>query len=449
MRPPDTFRRIGHHIHTRHPVKVVLIGYTCYAALGWILLCLPVSAGAARAYPLDHLFTAISAMSTTGLVTVSTSGAYSLFGELVVLSLIQIGGLGYMTLSSFVVLAGGRHLSEFRLGVSRAAFPLPRDYFQENFIRRVVLFTFVAEAAGAAALYPLFRAAGTEHAPWQAVFHSVSAFCTAGFSLFDTSLEAFAGNFWIQFVVCVLSYLGAIGFIVLADFWDVITEKKPHVTLTSKIVLHATFWMSIAGTVLLFVGEPAFEEMPPAPRLMASVFQAATAMTTVGFDTFPISGISMSSAVLLMFVMLIGASPAGTGGGLKVTTVSALIALLKATLLGRIKTTFWGKEIPLSRLRTAAASASVYMISLAAGVYLLAMLEAKPFEDLVFEAISALGTVGLSRGITAQLSDIGKIVIIVLMFLGRLGPLTFGVALMAPTKNGEEQPEPTRQDLAV
>ena len=214
------------------------------------------------------------------------------------------------------------------------------------------------------------------------------------------------------------------------------------------------------GWLLLFVGDAGLAELPAEERLLASFFQSMTAMTTVGFNTHPVSSLSLASVILLLVLMVIGASPSGTGGGMKSTTVSATVATIRAALTGRERITFAGRAIPERRLRTAAATVGTYLLVLAVAVYLLMLTEGPdlPFADLMFETFSALGTVGLSRGITGDLSTLGKLVLIAVMFLGRLGPVSFGVALLARGGGdtaGSEQTGPARaveaeeEDLAV
>ncbi len=433
------------------PVKLMLMGYLSYVLIGWILLSLPFAWQDETVAPIDNLFVATSAMSTTGLITVNTPLAYNFFGEFVVLCLMQVGGIGYMTLGSFVILAGTHRISRFREGLTRSTFVLPDDFEVSKFIRNVVLFTLLVEAAGAVALFFAFRAAGVAelgaagevgasgaglgYVAWTAVFHSVSAFCTAGFSVFPDGLEGFRNNVWINLIISALSVGGAIGFLVLSDFFYMLTGAKRRITLTSKIILHFTFWLLVIGTLTLFVTDASLQELSQSERLLASWFQTMSAMTTVGFNTHPIGGMAWSSVLLMFLLMLVGASPSGTGGGLKTTSVSALWATMRSVLRGREEVTFWGAIVPRRRLYTAFAALGFYVLTAFLGGMLLLLTEAHQvgmaFEDLVFEVLSALGTVGLSRGLTGDLSNLGKLVIVALMFAGRMGPLTLGLALFA------------------
>ncbi len=435
-----------HFINSLHPVRLVALGYLSYVAIGWLLLALPFCHAAGRVSGLDALFTSTSAVSTTGLVTVSTGSDFSLLGQTVILILIQLGGIGYMTFGSFVILSRSTVLSTRRQQIGKAVFSMPEDFRIDKFIRSVIAFTLMTEAAGALALLPAFSHAGIENPLWSALFHSVSAFCTAGFGLYDDSFERLRDNVSVNIILGTLSYLGAIGFIVFVDGWRRLIGKTRRLTLTTHIIMVTTAWLSLVAIALFFVAEPTIQNLPPDERLTAACFQVMTSITTVGFNTIPIGKISQASLFLIILLMVVGASPAGTGGGLKTTTFTALFGVIRSSILGREKVTFWGKGIPDARVRVAIASLGFYAAALFLGCYLLALTETQPFEGLLFESASALGTVGLSTGITAQLTPIGKLILVGLMFIGRLGPLAFGVALFFPSGKTDE---PEKEDLAV
>lgn len=420
------------------PMRLLVLGYLSYVVMGWGLLLLPwMQRPEAAASGLDHLFTAVSAVSTTGLVTVSTVDTYNGWGQLVVAALIQFGGLGYMTLGSFVVLAVSGDLSPLRRRVGASVLGLPPDFDLPSFLRAVVGFTAVIETVGAILLYPRFVATGAEHPVWMAVFHSISAFCTAGFGLYNNSFENFRADGWLNAVILVLSLLGAIGFLVMADAWRWVTGRSRSMTLTSKIILAGTLWIGVGATVLFIVEEPAVHALPPGEAWMASAFQVLSASTTVGFNTLPIGALSSASVFLLTLVMLVGASPAGTGGGLKTTTFTALWSVMVTVLRGGERVRFAGKEIPATRIRAATASLFFYLMVFAAGTYALAWAESAPLPDICFECASALGTVGLSRGITSGLGDTGKWIVTLLMFVGRAGPLVIGMAILWKARSDE------------
>jgi trk system potassium uptake protein TrkH len=427
------------------PTKLLLIGYASYVLLGWIVLCLPWCHEDASGDALDHLFTATSAVSTTGLATISTPASYSFPGELAIIVMIQFGGIGYMTLGSFVVLARRHELPEDRENVVRLGFSLPEGVSATGVLRSVVFFTAAFEIVGAIALFFVFRDAGVADPLWPAIFHSVSSFCTAGFSVFPDSLVQFADNFWVNAIVSGLSLGGAIGFLVLSDSFWTFTGLKKRRTLTTRIILHATLWIMIGGWIAVFLIEPSYRALPSEERLLVTGFQTISALTTVGFNSADISALSPATTLLVLLLMIVGSSPSGTGGGLKTTSVSAAVATVWSTLHGRHTVTFWGCRIPDHRLAQAFASVVFYILVFFVGCLFLMLVQDAAFEDILFEVASALGTVGLSRGLTAELEPLAKCLIVGLMFIGRLGPITFGLALFS----GAGLAVPSKDDLAV
>ena len=424
-----------------NPAKLLVLGYAGYMLAGWALLCLPFASAGGAIAPLDHLFISVSAVSTTGLVTVDPATSYSIWGEIIILALIQVGGVGYMTIGSFAMLATAHKLSPLRERMTRAAFVLPEAIKPGHFILTVIIFTLVCETAGALSLWAIFASAGEENAVWSAIFHSVSAFCTAGFSLNATSFEAYRGHAGINIVISALSLLGAMGFLVVLDMWRNFTSSAFHLGFTTKVIIRITSAFLFFGTIILFVADPGIAAMAPAERLMAAFFQTMTAATTVGFNTYPIGDLSMAVIIVLFVLMAVGASPSGTGGGLKTTTFAALLALMRSTLKQRSRVRFFKRPISASRLQAAGASAAYFITLLAVSIFLLSLTDPGfAFERVVFEVISALGTVGLSMGITGDLSALGKLIVIILMTAGRVGILTFGIAIaMHDESRAEEQ----------
>nr|WP_241664487.1 potassium transporter TrkG [Ningiella ruwaisensis] len=410
------------------PTALLIQGYLFYMIVGWALLSLPLSQVDAIG-ALDNLFIAASAVSTTGLVTVDPGSSYTFFGQLVILGLIQLGGIGYMTFGSFILLSLRHKAFRKSLKVSEKAFALPEDFKIAHFIKRVIVFTFICEAIGAAVLFAFFYQDGLDNALWIAIFHSISAFCTAGFSLFSNSFESYADHTGINVIISALSILGAIGFIVMVDVWEKIRGQRDYLHFTSKIIVRTTLLFLVIGTLVLTIIEPSIQNLDPATRVQAAFFQVMTATTTVGFNTIPIGELTSAAILLLYFFMLFGASPSGTGGGLKSTTFAALGGLVKSTLKGRDKIRLSKRILPLDKLQLATASFTYYFLVLAVASFVLLLVESAPLEIVLFEVFSALGTVGLSMGLTGELSDLGKLVIIILMFMGRVGILTFGIAM--------------------
>lgn len=428
------------YLFTRNqPAKAIFIGYLSYVLFGWILLSTPFVQNVSTS-GIDNLFIATSAVSTTGLVTIDIASSYNFWGQLIIFLLFQAGGLGYMTFSSFIALSIGSHLSKTRRTISKSAFSLPDGFKIGDFIKNVILFTFISELIGACWLFFVFYSDGVENALWLSIFHSVSAFCTAGFSLLPNGFVPYRDSIGVNFILSALSYLGAVGFIVFADFMQNIRGQRKNLLFTSKLILSMTFWVSFIGTLLIFISEPSIQELTPVNRFLSSLFQVMTASTTVGFNSLDIGTLSKSTLIVLIFLMIFGASPSGTGGGLKLTSLSVLLGLVKSMLKGRNSIRFWKREIPNKRLHVAVASFVYYIFVLFIFLFLLSSLHPEiEFIKILFEAISALGTVGISMGITSTLSFTGKVLVVILMLMGRVGILTFGIALSSHDESDEEE----------
>ena len=271
------------------------------------------------------------------------------------------------------------------------------------------------------------------------MFHAVSAFCTAGFSLNANSLEDFRSHVGVNAVISALSLLGGVGFLIVLDAWRRLTGRASHLGFTSKVILRMTLGIVLGGAAVLMAVEPTIAALPLPERLLTAFFQAMSATTTVGFNTHPIGGLAAASLIVFFFLMAVGASPAGTGGGMKTTTLAALIGVVRSTLKGRDEIRFAKRRIAPEKIQTASATLAYYLGVLMVAVLLLCVTEAgADFERILFEALSAMGTVGLSMGLTGQLSEVGKLIVIVLMFAGRVGLLTFGVAIAAQDETSEE-----------
>ncbi len=445
-RAPRVWRRFVVFWRDRSPAQQLTLGFLSWVLIGWLALCLP-WAQSVPVGPLDNLFGVVSAISTTGLATVPTGDSYTFFGELVHLILFQLGGIGYMTLSSFILLATGRAIGRSREGILKVGFTLPHYFRLDRFIKHVIVFTLVCEALGAAVLYVVFTLAGKEDALWSAIFHSVSAFATAGFGLYSNSLEDFRHSLPVNLTIGLLCYAGAIGFIVVQDVWYSFRLRERMLTFTSKIILWMTAILLLFGTAVFYFVEPSISELGAGDRLMAAVFQVMSASSTAGFNTIPVGPLGLAALWVIVIVMLIGASPSGTGGGIKTTSASALLAAVISTIRGRTQVSLFGNEIPQRRLNSAAAAATLYLMLVSTGVLaLLCVLESPDFVKVLFEVTSAIGTVGLSMGLTGELGTAGKWVVIGLMFVGRVGPLTLGLALFAARRNEDAR---SADDLAT
>ncbi|MGB2579439.1 trk system potassium uptake protein TrkH [Elusimicrobium simillimum] len=411
-----------------------------YTIIGWVLLSIPFISNNGVSL-LDNLFTSASAVTTTGLNSVNFANSYTFFGKVVVLLIIQACGIGYMTITSFLHLSLSQRIAHRHKEVLNVEFSLPNNLRLKDFLKAVVTFTLLVEITGAVFLFNYFNHHG--YGFWQSlyygVFHSISAFCTAGFSLFPNSLESFADSKTINIVISILSLCGAIGFIVVTDLFNRVTRKTTAISYTTKIILFATSIMLVFGTFFIYITNNI--------NLAESFFQTMSAMTTVGFNTTSMQTMSLASVLILIVLMCIGASPSGTGGGIKTTAVTAVMAVVYNRIKGSEQITFLGRRIPLVRLYIATSTFIFYVLVLFVSVFLLACTEKATLADLLFEAASALGTVGLSRGITEDLSVLGKIIIIFTMIIGRVGVITFGMSLLR--RQHQEPRACEREDLAV
>ncbi len=429
------------------PQRQLMAVYIGYSILGTILLVMPFSAVNSISF-IDNLFTAVSAISTTGLSTVDVATQYTFFGQLVILFLIQMGGLGYMTLSSYVMLRITGRLGTQNAKLFNTQFAFPDDFDSASMLRGIVKYTFLLELAGFALLCPYFICTHVEQPVWSALFHSISAFCTAGFSIYTDNLIQFQTDVYVNVVIMMLSILGAMGFIMKTDVSRLFTKRNHRITFTSKVILSITGGLVLWGALHLFLCEDSFRMMPVGDRMLVSLFQSVSAMTTVGYNTVDISLMTPISMLILTIAMYIGASPSGTGGGLKSTTLSAIYAYTKNKLSLHDKIALRGNIIPDYRVETALTTAFFYTFILFAGIYCIGLFEPDhaDYLKLSFEATSALATAGLSSGALSHITIGSKIVLILLMYIGRIGVITFGNALLIRSNKGHI----TRQnDMAV
>jgi trk system potassium uptake protein len=430
---------------TKRPFQNISFGFLVYMAIGLALLALPISRTTDIGFT-DLFFTVTSAVSTTGLATVSTGDAFTGFGQVVILLLFQLGGLGFMTLRSFIAFSQRQRLAPDDERNWSAGFSLPQGMPVGRFIQHIVFFTVAIEIIGAVLLYFEFKSIGVANAAWSAIFHSVSAFATAGFSLYNDSFEGFRDNTLINVTLGLLCYFGSIGFIVLQDFFMALRYRSHRITLTSKVILTMTAAIFIVQFPLIFLFEPAFQAMSLWDRALVTGFQIMAASSTSGFNSVSIGALTSPTLTLIIIAMVIGASPSGTGGGIRTTTVSSLFAVLSGVLRGHQVTTLFGERLPMTRVISAIGTVTMYMCTLSVGIYLLTLTENQVFLKIVFEAASALSTVGMSMGITGELSEGGKWVVITLMYIGRVGPVTLGLALL---HNGRAPSIKCDSDLAT
>lgn len=432
---------------SKSPQMNLVWGFFLYTIIGFFLLSIPFFHKVDVAL-LDSLFISTSAISTTGLVTISIFDSYNFFGQFIIMCLIQIGGIGYMTLTTYYLIFTTKRLTRWHSKLIGAEFTLPNTIKIKDFIKSVIVFTLVMETIGAGLFYIAFTDSGMEsiQAVWFSIFHSISSFCTAGFGLFNDGFEGFKDNIFINSIISCLAIAGSLGFIVITDLWYRITGKSKEISFTTKIILYGFIFLLVIGTFIIYTTENATIISHESP-IMISFFQTMSAMTTVGFNTIPIGDFSLSILLLITFLMYIGASPSGSAGGMKITTLTAMLSVLKSRLLGQKKITFLNRLIPFERIYVATSTFMLYTSLIFLFSFLLSYTEAFSFEKILFEVASALGTVGLSTGITAELSNLGKLFIIILMFIGRVGVLTFGFALLKQKRRNLNKIK--EDDLAV
>lgn len=429
------------------PERRIMFGYLAYMSIGFILLILPISHKADSGW-IDNLFTAVSAVSTTGLATLDIPTNYTIFGQCVILFLIQIGGIGYMTMSSYIFFRISHHANYANRFLINTSFSRPNGMSLQDLVSTIIHFTLIFESLGFIAFFFALHHEGVPLSGWNALFLSISSFCTAGFSPFSDSLCGFSDNIAMNLTVALLSYAGAMGFIVITDILYKIRKHGYTLTFTTKVIMIVTAIMTGGGTLILFFSPTMSTVHLWDDRILMSFFQTMSAMTTVGFNTIDLGALRVGPVLVFSLIMFIGASPSGTGGGVKSTSISAVWGFIISKLGLRRDTTFLGRKIPHYRVETALTSVIVYGAMIFIGCVALSYCEPFPLSQILFEASSAIGTVGLSTGITPQLSTTGKIIVILLMYIGRIGVITFGTALIGRLKE-QKRNRSKKEDLAA
>lgn len=411
---------------------VILVGALLLWSSNKYLYDMPISIA-------DALFMSTSAVCVTGLVTINLSTGLGMVSQLIILVLIQIGGLGIMTAVMMLGLVAGRRIGIKSRLFFLGGFGLDGVSGAVRLLTIIAKYTFVVETFGALLLYWGFIRHGipVEKSIYYAVFHSVSAFCNAGFSPLPNGLNGFSLSIIVPASVMMLIILGGLGFPVFANCWDVLW-KKGRLSHYSKLVLFLTFWLITLGTVMLLISDwnEGLAGLPDWARIWNALFTSVTTRTA-GFDTVQPSVFSELGKILMIALMVIGASPASTGGGIKTTTLGVLAVAAWNEMLGRDENVFWHRKIGYQTVRRALAMSFMYLITFFIGAVVLSLIEDFSFEALLFEAVSAMGTVGLSLGITTELSVTGKMVLVALMFWGRVGILSFFATLIKEEKKVE------------
>lgn len=418
--------------------QVILLGFAGVILLGALLLMLPISSAERVVTPFNEaLFTSTSAVCVTGLVVKDTGSYWSAFGQAVIITLIQIGGLGVVTIAASFSMLAGRRISLMQRSTMQDAISAPKVGGIVKLTKFIITGTFIIEAVGAVSMMPVFCKNFGAKGIWMSVFHSVSAFCNAGFDILGTegnqfcSLTPYTSNPVINITVMLLIVIGGIGFLT----WDDICNNKFKIkkySMQSKIILLTSLILILLPAIYFFIFD--YSDYSIGNRLLASLFQSVTTRTA-GFNTTDLTKLTRPSQAIMIFLMLVGGSPGSTAGGLKTTTMAVLILNAFACFKRKENVCAFGRRIDDSVIKNAATIVMMYITLFFIGGVSICTIEKLPLVASLFETASAIGTVGLTLGITPKLSLASQLILIVLMYLGRVGSLT----LIYATLSGKKQ----------
>jgi len=415
------------------PARILLLGFGLLILIGTFLFMLPISTTHGHGLGfIDALFEATSAVCVTGLAVVDTGTTFTLFGQSVLLILIQVGGWGFMTTGVFMVILLGKRIGLKERLVLQSALNQFALQGVVKLVLRMIAITVLIEMVGAIILairwsneMPIGRAI------YYGIFHSISGFNNAGFGLEPDNLTKWVGDPTVNIVITFLFISGGLGFTVIMDLWAKRSFRK--LSLHSKLVLLITLIMNVIATIVIFVlefnNQATIANMPLSDKFWASYFQGVVTRTA-GFNTLDIGQMTLPSHIFMMGLMFIGASPASTGGGIKITTFALILLALWSVLTNKDEVNIFKKRISWDLVNKALAIAVTGSLFIFIIVFLLSITEHADIKLILFETISAFGTVGLSAGLTGDLSPFGRILIVIMMFIGRVGPLTMAFALL-------------------
>ena len=416
--------------------QIIILGFSGVILLGTLILMLPFSSREGRVTPfLDALFTATSAVCVTGLVVFDTATYWSAFGQMVILFLIQIGGMGVVTVAAAFSIISGRKISLMQRSTMQEAISAPKVGGIVRLTGFIIRVTLWLELLGALVMAPVFCRDFGAKGLWMALFHAVSAFCNAGFDLMGergafSSLTDYGSEPVILVTVMVLIVVGGIGFLT----WDDIRTNRHHLhkyRMQSKVILWATALLLVVPAVYFCFYE--FNGLSWKERILASLFQAVTPRTA-GFNTVDLNGMSQAGLSILMALMLIGGCPGSTAGGMKTTTVAVLLATAASTFSRKEHPHLFGRRMDGDVVKNAATIFLMYIVLFFTGGLIISIHEGLPMLTCLFETASAIGTVGLTLGITAGLGTLSRLILISLMFFGRVGGLTLIFAALSGTQ---------------
>ena len=418
-------------------MQIIALGFFILVLLGTGLLMLPfATAKGEQTSFLTALFTSVSATCVTGLVTVDTATHWTLFGQLVIIALIQIGGLGFITVATVFLSFARKNLGLKNRSLMAESISASSIAGLRPLTKRILKWTLIFEGSGAVLLlYPFIRRFGAAKGIYYAVFHAVSAFCNAGFDLMGaeepfSSFESFADDILVNTVFCLLIAIGGIGFAVWEDV-RIHRLRLKHYSLHSKIVLCVSLILTFGGAILfyLFEAKGLFAGLPVWKGALRSVFQSVTCRTA-GFNTISLSELSLPSVLLSCFLMLIGGSTGSTAGGIKTTTIAVTFLFLFSGLRARKRVTLFGRTIDESAVKKASGVICFNLSLIFIAAVLITAVQRLQLSDVLFETFSAMGTVGMTTGITRELTSVSQAAVMFLMFCGRVGSVTLASAFL-------------------
>ncbi|WP_423243540.1 TrkH family potassium uptake protein [Anaerophilus nitritogenes] len=432
--------RKKHDLFQLDPSQILVLGFLIVIMIGAILLNLPIASRNGQSVGfINAFFTATSAVCVTGLVVVDTGTHWTVFGQTIIILLIQVGGLGFMTMGTFIAFLFGKKITLKERLVMKEALSQFSMSGIVRFTKYILITTFIIESIGAILLsFKFIPRFGWIKGIAYGIFHAISAFCNAGFDLIGnfSSLTGYVDDILVNFVICTLIIGGGLGYTVILEM---ITKKRfSRFSLHSKMVLSSTIILIVVGVVAIFLLEynnpDTLKNLSFKGKFISSMFQSVSPRTA-GFNTLPIDKMTMASIFFIILLMFIGGSPAGTAGGIKTTTAGVLILTIISVIKGKDDTEIFNRRIAKELINRALAVIGIAMMIVIIMTILLSITEVGfEFIEILFEVVSAFGTVGLSMGITSKLTHIGKILIAVTMFAGRVGPLTIAVALAKKQK---------------
>ncbi len=431
----EIFKKMRKKLHIS-PQAMILISFCMIILISGTILSLPVSTVNGKGIRwIDGIFTATSAVCVTGLSVNDMNSVFNLFGKTLILILIQLGGLGLITISSLFIILLSRKINYYTKKAVEEDLNTDKIFNIQKYVKNVIFTVFLIEFSGAVfLLFEFSKIFELKRAAYYSVFHSISAFCNAGFSLFSNNLSDFKSSFILNLVISLLIILGGIGFSTLLNIYRYFSKKDKKLTITSKLSINISLILILIGTISIFIIEYSNEKtignLSFLQKITASIFQSVS-VRTAGFNTISLVDLKDASTFLFIILMFIGASPGSTGGGIKTTTIGIIFLGIRAILFNKENLEFSRRRIEWNNFNKAIVLFFISIIYIAIILFLMMITEKNiEFIDLLFEIVSAFGTVGLSKGVTSLLSDISKSFIIFTMFIGRVGPLTVTLVLL-------------------